>query len=256
MRLEGKVAIVTGAGRGIGRAIAELFAREGCAVTLAARTEKEIAEAANDIVAMGGKAMAVCTDVGKQSDVESMVSRTLEAFGRIDILVNNAGIFRAGDFITTPPAEWDEVVRVNLYGAVHCARAAARSMIAAGGGRIINVSSVHAYRAEPLASAYDVAKGGLDQLTRTLAVELAPHGILVNGIAPGFIDTSMSIVEGTNELETETFRSIYVEHRKIPLARAGQPEEVARVALFLASDDSSYMTGAVIPVDGGLSVTF
>ncbi len=257
MRLEGKVALVTGAGRGIGRAIAELFAREGCAVTLAARSEREVVHAADGITATGGRALPLPADVAQPREAETLVSRTMDEWGRLDILVNNAGIFTPTSFLDSSLEEWEHVVRVNLYGAVHCARSAARAMVAGGrGGRIINVSSIHAYRAEPLSSNYDVSKGGMDQLTRTLAVDLAPHGILVNSIAPGFINTRMAVVDGTNELESDWFREIYVERRKIPLARAAEPEEVAPAALFLASDASSYITGHVLVVDGGLSVTF
>ena len=257
MRLEGKVALITGAGRGIGRAIGELFAREGCAVALAARTEGEVAEVARGITSGGGSALPLPGDVGRPEEAEALVARALEEWGRLDILVNNAGIFSPTSFLDASAEEWDRVVRVNLYGAVSCARAAARAMVAGGrGGRIINVSSIHAYRAEPLSSNYDVSKGGMDQLTRTLAVELAPHGIRVNSIAPGFVDTSMAVVDGANELESPWFKEIYMERRKIPLARAAGPEEVAPPALFLASDESSYITGHVLVVDGGLSVTF
>ncbi len=257
MRLEGKVALVTGAGRGIGRAIAELFAREGCAVTLAARNEREVVDAANGISATGGRALPLPGNVEQPQEAEMLIWRTIEVWGQLDILVNNAGIFAPTSFLDSSLEEWDHVVRVNLYGAVHCARAAARAMVAGGrGGRIINVSSIHAYRAELLSSNYDVSKGGMDQLTRTLAVDLAPYGILVNSIAPGLINTSMAVVDGANELESEWFREIYVERRKIPLARAAEPEEVAPAALFLASDESSYITGHVLVIDGGLSVTF
>ncbi len=257
MRLEGKVALVTGAGRGIGRAIAELFAREGCAVVLAARNGREVADVAGGIEATGGKALPLSGDVGQPQEAKMLVSRTVDDWGRLDILVNNAGIFTPTSFLDSSLEEWDHVVRVNLYGAIHCARAAARVMVAGGqGGRIINVSSIHAYRAEALSSNYDVSKGAMDQLTRSLAIDLAPHHILVNSIAPGFINTSMSVVDGANELESDWFREIYLERRKIPLARAAEPEEVAPAALFLASDESSYITGHVLVVDGGLSVTF
>lgn len=257
MRLQDKVAVVTGAGRGIGRAIAERYAREGASVLLAARTEHEVAAAAEAIQAGGGCAVPFVADVGQQDQVEALVTRAVDEFGRLDIVVNNAAISNQADFLSTPHDEWQRVVQVNLYGAIYGARAGARAMVAGKhGGRIINISSIHSYRAEPLASHYDVAKGGLDQLTRTLAVELAPYGILVNSIAPGFVNTSMSIIDGANELESDWFKDIYVGRRKIPLARAAKPHEIANAALFLASDEASYITGHVLIVDGGLSVTF
>ncbi|MFO7167962.1 MAG: SDR family NAD(P)-dependent oxidoreductase [Chloroflexota bacterium] len=257
-RLAQTVALVTGAGRGIGRAIALRFAAEGAAVAALDRDGEAAAATAGEISAGGGHALALQADIADQAQVQAAVSRVVERFGRLDILVNNAAVSAAGDFIDGPYDAWDRVVQINLYGAIHCARAAAREMIRAGrGGRIVNISSIHSTRAEPGASSYDIAKGGVDQLTRALAVELAPHGIRVNSIAPGFISTSMSIgPDGVNELETDWFRDIYVARRKIPLARPGQPEEVAAAALFLASEESSYITGAVLAVDGGLSVTF
>ncbi|MCB0049486.1 MAG: SDR family oxidoreductase, partial [Caldilinea sp.] len=148
-------------------------------------------------------------------------------------------------------------VDVIFYGAVHCSRAAGKVMVAQGqGGRIVNVSSVNAFLGMAQSSHYNTAKGAVDQLTRCLAVEWAPHGILANGVAPGFVDTPMSIVDGVNELETPDFQEIYVRRRRIPLARAAQPEEIAEVVRFLASDRCSYMTGHTIVVDGGLSITF
>jgi NAD(P)-dependent dehydrogenase (short-subunit alcohol dehydrogenase family) len=149
-------------------------------------------------------------------------------------------------------------MQVNLYGPIHCARAFAPVMIEQGrGGAIVNVSSIHGYRVEPQASAYDVAKGGLDQLTRALALELAPHGIRVNGVAPGFVDTAMAILpDGTSELDGEWFAEHYVGRRKIPMARASRPEEIAAAIAFMASDDASYVNGTTLVVDGGLSITF
>jgi NAD(P)-dependent dehydrogenase (short-subunit alcohol dehydrogenase family) len=258
MRLANHVALVTGAGRGIGQAIALLFAREGAALALLDRDEPTVSATAAQIVAAGGRALAIRADIADQAAVEAAVTRALEYFGHIDVLVNNAGISAPTDFIASAFEDWNRVIQVNLYGAIYCARAVAQRMVAQDrAGRIVNISSIHAHRAEPGASSYDIAKGGLDQLTRALAVELAPHGILVNSIAPGFIDTCMAIgPDGVNELTTDWFQALYVARRKIPIARAGQPEEVAAAALFLASPEASYITGSVLAVDGGLSVTF
>lgn len=256
--LSGQVAVVTGASKGIGYGLAKALAHAGAKVAVMARDMAALERLADEIRAEGGEALPVALDVSQVPQIAPAMERVRDHFGRLDILVNNAAVSAAGDFIDGPYDAWDRVVQINLYGAIHCARAAAREMIRAGrGGRIVNISSIHSTRAEPGASSYDIAKGGVDQLTRALAVELAPHGIRVNSIAPGFISTSMSIgPDGVNELETDWFRDIYVARRKIPLARPGQPEEVAAAALFLASEESSYITGAVLAVDGGLSVTF
>ncbi|MDP8909451.1 MAG: SDR family oxidoreductase, partial [Chloroflexota bacterium] len=229
MRLAGKTALVTGAGRGIGRAISERFAAEGAAVALVARTGSEVDDVAASIRRRGARAIPLAVDIADADQVAVAVGEIEGALGGIDVLVNNAGISEPRAFVGTPHAEWDRVVRVNLYGAIHCARAVAAAMVRRGrGGSIVNISSIHASRAEPLASSYDVAKGGLDQLTRALAVELAPQGIRVNSVAPGFIDTVMAIgPDGVNELETEWFQGVYVAGRRIPLARAGSPDEVA-----------------------------
>lgn len=253
--LSGKVALVTGAARGIGRAVAETLARDGAAVMVADLATSDGAATAAALRAVGARAEFVAADV--TSDAEAMVAAAVATFGRLDILVNNAGIFYNADALATPFDEWHRAVDVIFYGAVHCSRAAGKVMVAQGqGGRIVNVSSVNAFLGMAQSSHYNTAKGAVDQLTRCLAVEWAPHGILANGVAPGFVDTPMSIVDGVNELETPDFQEIYVRRRRIPLARAAQPEEIAEVVRFLASDRCSYMTGHTIVVDGGLSITF
>ena len=257
MRFKDQVAIVTGSSRGIGRATAELLAAEGAAVVVNGLDASEVEGVVAAIRARGGKAAAAAADIAKADTAEWLVATACREFGRVDILVNNAAVFKSHDFIQDAFEEWMNVFEINLLGAVRCARAAAAWMVKAGkSGRIVNVSSVHGFLAENRSSHYDIAKGGLDQLTRTLAVELAPHGILVNGVAPGFVDTPMSVVNGVNELETETFREIYVKRRRIPLARAAQSEEIARVILFLAGPENTYITGENVVVDGGLSITF
>jgi NAD(P)-dependent dehydrogenase (short-subunit alcohol dehydrogenase family) len=257
MRFENKVAVVTGSGRGIGRSTAELLSQEGASVVINGRTQTEIQAVVAAIRKQGGKAIAVRSDLGVADAAEELVATAEREFGGVDILVNNAAIFQAHDFVQDAIADWMKVLEVNLLGAVRCARAAAARMIRAGrGGRIVNVSSVHGFLAENRSSHYDVSKGGMDQLTRTLAVELAPHDILVNGVAPGFVDTAMSVVNGVNELETDTFRDLYVKRRRIPLARAAQPDEIARVILFLAGPENTYITGQSVVADGGLSITF
>ena len=253
--LEGKVALVTGAARGIGQAVAAAFVREGAAVMVADLATSAGEATAAALRASGGRAAFVAADV--TGDADAMVAATVATFGRLDILVNNAGIFYNADALATPFAEWLKAVDVIFYGAFHCSRAAGKVMVEQGqGGRIVNVSSVNAFLGMAQSSHYNTAKGAVDQLTRCLAVEWAPHGILVNGVAPGFVDTPMSIVDGVNELETPDFQEIYVRRRRIPLARAAQPEEIAEVVRFLASDRCTYITGHTIVVDGGLSITF
>ncbi|HQY94777.1 SDR family NAD(P)-dependent oxidoreductase [Caldilinea sp.] len=253
--LGGKVALVTGAARGIGRAVAEVFVREGAAVMIADLADSDGAATAATLRDAGGQAAYTAADVTQ--DAEAMVAATVATFGRLDILVNNAGIFYNADALIAPFADWLKAVDVIFYGAFHCSRAAGRVMVAQGqGGRIVNVSSVNAFLGMAQSSHYNTAKGAVDQLTRCLAVEWAPHGILVNGVAPGFVDTPMSIVAGVNELETPDFQDIYVRRRRIPLARAAQPAEIAEAVCFLASPHCSYITGHTIVVDGGLSVTF
>jgi NAD(P)-dependent dehydrogenase (short-subunit alcohol dehydrogenase family) len=248
------VALVTGAASGIGRATAAALVREGAAVVIAdiQRATGEAAAAA--LGAAGGSVAFVAADVTR--DAESMTAAAVEHFGRLDILVNNAGIFYPADFLATPFEEWRRAVDVMYFGTYHCAQAAARLMVQQGGGRIVNISSVNAFLGAPLSSHYNSAKGAIDQLTRCLAVELAPHGILVNGVAPGFVETPMAVVDGVNEHETPDFQAFYVRRRRIPLARPAQPEEIAEAVVFLASPRCTYITGHTVVVDGGLTATF
>lgn len=253
--LGGKVALVTGAARGIGRAVAEVFVREGAAVMIADLAGSDGAATAATLCDMGGQAAYTAADVTQ--DAEAMVAATVKYFGRLDILVNNAGIFYNADALATSFDDWLKAVDVIFYGAFHCSRAAGRVMVAQGqGGRIVNVSSINGFLGMGQSSHYNTAKGAVDQLTRCLAVEWAPHNILINGVAPGFVDTPMSIVDGVNELETPDFQEIYVRRRRIPLARAAQPTEIAEAVCFLVSPRCSYITGHTIVVDGGLSITF
>jgi len=253
--LRGKVALVTGAARGIGRAIAEVFVCAGAAVMIADLPNSDGAATAEELNRAGGQATFVAADVTQ--DAEAMVAATVARFGRLDILVNNAGVFYPADALTTPFATWLRAVDVIYHGTFLCSQAAGRVMAAQGqGGRIVNISSVNAFLGAAHSSHYNSAKGAVDQLTRCLAVEWAPYGILVNSVAPGFVETPMAIVDGVNEHETPDFQEFYVRRRRIPLARPAQPAEIAEAVLFLASPRCTYITGHTLVVDGGLSVTF
>ena len=248
MRLENKVAVVTGSSSGIGEAIALAFAAEGAAVVVNYSRHEDAAQKVLDkIEAAGGKGLVVGADVSDPKEVEAMVQQSVGAFGRLDIMVNNAGMERKMPFLETPFEVWQETIAVNLTGAWLGCQAAAKQMVAQGeGGRIINVSSVHEDLAMPTNSPYCATKGGVRMLMRTLAVELAPHDITVNNIAPGAIETPMDAPLEQNPDEMKVLLS------EIPLGRMGKPEEVANLALFLASDDSSYVTGSTLFVDGGM----
>ncbi|HAJ37883.1 MAG TPA: NAD(P)-dependent oxidoreductase [Chloroflexi bacterium] len=253
--LSGKVALVTGAARGIGRAVAEVFVRAGAAVMIADLPDSDGATTAASLSRAGGQAAFTAADVTR--DAAAMTAATVERFGRLDILVNNAGIFYNADALSTPFDAWLRAVEVIYHGTFLCSQAAGRVMAAQKqGGRIINISSVNAFLGMANSSHYNSAKGAVDQLTRCLAVEWAPHGILVNSVAPGFVETPMAIVDGVNEHETPDFQEFYVRRRRIPLARPAQPEEIAEVVGFLASPRCTYITGQSIVVDGGLSITF
>jgi glucose 1-dehydrogenase len=247
MRLRDKAALVTGAANGIGLACARAFAAEGAKVMIADVDGKGAAAAAESIRASGGDASSVACDVSRKAEVERAVAATAQAFGRIDILVANAGIVHAAEFLELEEADFDRVLAVNLKGVFLAGQAAARRMVAqGGGGAIINMSSVNAVLAIPNQVPYVVSKGGINQLTKVMALALAPHGIRVNAIGPGTIltDLAKKAVLGNREAERRILS-------RTPLGRMGQPEEVAGVAVFLASDDASYLTGQSIYPDGG-----
>ena len=248
MRLENKVAVITGSSKGIGRAIALSFAREGAAVAVDYRRHPDEArEVVKDIESSGGRALALKADVSEQDDVRTLVRQTTREFGRLDIMVNNAGMEEKMPFLETPLEVFERAMAVNLTGAWLGCQEAAGQMVSQGeGGRIINVSSVHEDRPMPTNSPYCAAKGGLRMLMRTIAVELAPHSITVNNIAPGAIETPINENLEDNPGQMRELLS------EIPLGRIGQPEEVAEMALYLASDAASYVTGSTFVIDGGM----
>jgi glucose 1-dehydrogenase len=248
MQLKDKTAIVTGASSGIGRSIALAFAREGAAVTVNyARDAEGAASTVKEIEDGGGRAVAVRADVSKPEDVKALVERAVKELGGLDIIVNNAGVEHKMPFLETPLEVWEEIIAVNLTGPWLGCQEAARQMVGQGApGRIINVSSVHEDLPMPTNSPYCAAKGGLRMLTRTIAVELAPHGITVNNVAPGAVATPMDATLEANAGQIEELLS------EIPLGRMGRPEEVASLAVYLASDAASYVTGSTFVIDGGM----
>jgi len=253
--LAGKVALVTGAASGIGRATAHALTREGATVVIADRDATHGPIVVGMLNDTGGQALFVHADVTR--DAVAMVDASVAHFGRLDILVNNAGIFYPADLLDIAFDEWMRAVDVMYLGTFRCSQAAVRQMVRQGdGGRIVNISSVNAFLGMAQSSHYNSAKGAIDQLTRCMAVELAPHGILVNSVAPGFVETPMAVVNGVNEHETPEFQEFYVRRRRIPLARPAMPEEIAEAVLFLASPRTTYITGHTLVVDGGLTITF
>ena len=244
MRLEGKNAIVTGGGRGIGREIGRRFAAEGAHLLLADIDGDHARAAAEEIVAAGGQAAPCTADLGLPAGAAHLFETAAACFGdRLDILINNAGIAHHGAFLDLPFADWERVLRNNLTSAFLCAQGAARIMAAhGGGGRIVNIGSISGQRGSYGRTAYGVTKAGIHQMTRIMAVELGPRGITVNAIAPGPIDTGITSMGPDQERR-------YLE--RIPLERFGHARDIAGAALFLASDEAAYLTGSVVNVDGG-----
>lgn len=247
--LHGKVALVTGASRGIGRAIALRLARAGARVVVCSRKRENVAPVAEEIRAGGGEALALEAHVGQTEQVEALVARTMEAFGRIDIAVNNAATNpHFGPILTADEGQWDKILDTNVKSAFRVAKAVVPHMQAQGGGKIINIASVAGLRPSPAMGVYSVSKAALIMLTQVLAVELAPFNIQVNAVAPGVIKTRFSqVLWQTPALAEQILKGT-------PAGRFGEPEEVAGVALFLASPASDYITGAVFLVDGGMNV--
>jgi NAD(P)-dependent dehydrogenase (short-subunit alcohol dehydrogenase family) len=246
MRLQGKVALITGGSLGIGRAIALCYAREGAKVAIVGRGRQALEEAVREIAAAGGEAVYEVADVQDAGQVERMIDRVVERWGRIDILVNNAGICNEAKFLDITEEEWDLHLNINLKGAFLVSRLVAQLMADRGaGGSIIHVSSVNGMKAEANQAHYNVSKAGMNMLAMSMALELAPYGIRVNALCPGFIETRL-----TKALIDDA--PAFAEYVKsIPLGRVGQPEDLNGAALFLASDESLYMTGHCLVVDGG-----
>lgn len=243
--LTNKTAIVTGASRGIGKAIAMELAKKGANIVVNfAGNQSRAEEVVSDIKTLGCDAFAYQADVANSEEVNAMMKEAISRFGSIDILVNNAGITRDNLLMRMKEHEWDDVINTNLKGVFNCAKAVTRQMMKQRSGRIINVSSVVGVMGNPGQANYVAAKAGVIGLTKSLARELASRGVLVNAVAPGFISTDM-----TDELTPESKEAMLAQ---IPLAALGEPEQIAKVVRFLASEDAAYMTGQTIHVDGGM----
>ena len=254
MKLRGQVAIVTGGARGIGRAIAIAFAREGARVVVADIRMELANETAAEIERIGSDALAVEVDVSNVDDLDRMVKTAFGHFSRIDILCNNAGIGGGtGDFFAYTELDWDRTIAINLKSAFFASQMVARVMIDSGhGGAILNTASTSAYIASSRATIpYDVSKAGIRHMTVSLAAHLADHGIRVNAIAPGTIETELGLMPGVDP-EARRIRLAKRAQERIPLKRLGQPEDLAGASVFLCSDDASYITGHVLVVDGGI----
>jgi NAD(P)-dependent dehydrogenase (short-subunit alcohol dehydrogenase family) len=248
MRLTGKTALITGGNVGIGEAIARLFAREGAAVTITGRRKDLLDKVAAGIVSQKGRAIVVAGSVTDEGHARSAVEQAVRAFGKLDILINNAGIGAFGKLLhETDDATWNEVLEINLTGSFRMARAAIPAMLKSGGGSIVNISSVASLAGIPLLAAYAASKGGLDALTRAVAVDYAKQGIRCNSICPGLVDTPMAAPLIGDPARLADVMANY------PLGRPGSPEEVANMALYLASDESAWVTGAIFPIDGGMT---
>jgi NAD(P)-dependent dehydrogenase (short-subunit alcohol dehydrogenase family) len=246
MRLQHDVAIVTGGGRGIGSEIARRFGAEGAQVVVADLDVAAASDTAELINQAGGQAMAFRVDIAEPTEVQRLIDETLARFQRLDVLVNNAGIGLNKPFLTTTLEEWELQIKVNLTGTFLCGQAAARAMASAGGGRIVNVASISGQRGGQGRAAYGAAKAGVILLTKVMAVELSPLGVRVNAISPGPVDTDQS-----RATHTPSTRQAYYD--RIPVGRYGERAEIASAALFLASADSSFVSGHVLNVDGGFN---
>jgi len=247
MRLKDRVAIVTGASKGIGKGIALRYAKEGAAVVLASRSKDILDAIAEEINRYGGRAMAIKVDVMSPHDVERMVERTIEEYGSLDIMVNNAGISMAHPSEHLPAEDWDRALKTDLYGVFYGCQSAARRMIKQNcGGCIVNITSMYGIVAAPMRAAYCASKAASNMLTKVLAVEWAQKNIRVNAIAPGYVRTEL-----VEELIERGVMPLEAIQKRTPQGRIGRVEDILSAAVFLASDESSYITGSVVTIDGG-----
>lgn len=244
MELDGKVALITGAAQGIGKAIALMLAKNGADIVVSDINLEKAQETSREIEAMGRRSMAIKVDVSKSEEVEQMVEKIINEFGKIDILVNNAGITRDKLILRMTEEDWDAVLNVNLKGTFNCTKAVIRHMSKQKSGKIVNIASVSGEMGNPGQANYSASKAGVIGFTKTIAREFAQRGINVNAIAPGYIETPMTDV--LPEKVKEELKKM------IPLERLGKPEDVAQAVLFLVSEASSYITGQVLNVNGGL----
>ncbi len=252
-QMDRKIVIILGGSSGIGKSTAHRFAKEGWLVVIASSNLEKAQEAKNELVGEGHLVFEL--DVRNEGHLERFFQNIKSHFTVFDVLINSVGVSESIPALTADFSSWDNALQVMLYGTVKSCRLLVPLL--KDGGRIINITSIHAFRVENGSSAYGMAKAAITQFTKSLALELASRNILANTIAPGFIDTPMSIdSSGQNELTTEWFHDNYIAYDHLPLKRAGRPDEVAGVAYFLSGPDSSYMTGTVVVVDGGLTITF
>lgn len=251
-RFEGKNIIVTGAGQGIGRAIAARFAAEGAEVLLLGRRRDPLENAVREIEAEGGRAFAHPADVSDPDQVQAAVTAAIARWGRIDVLVNNAGLAEEAPFLEVEVASWDRVLGTNLRGAFLMAQAVAREQVSTGGGSIVHISSIDASGGDGPYASYNASKAGLLGLSRTMAFELAPHGIRVNCVSPGFTHTEMT----ESAVPPEMMDYLVNRFDRVPMGRLVKPEEIAAACAFLASDDASAITGIDLTVDCGLTANW
>ena len=255
--LKDTVTIVTGAGQGLGRSVSLEFVDEGSTVALLERNSETLHAVAAEIREKGGACEPYELDITDYDAYRSVVADLIAKFGKIDAIVNNAAVTLAYSTILEDTLEdWRRTVAINLEAVYMGSKLVAPHMAERGGGRIISIASVQGFAASGEVGPYNAAKGGIIALTKSMAVELGPSNILVNAVAPGFMRTPMSIIDGVDETETPEFREWYVEKRRIPLQRTGYPEDMAGTVVFLASKYCRYMTGQVLVVDGGLTSTF
>ncbi len=247
-RLQGKVALITGGNAGIGEAIARRFAREGASVVVTGRRKDLLDQIVADIAREGGRAVSVAGSVADETHARAAVDQAVRTFGKLDVLVNNAGIGAFGKQLhETDDATWDEVLAVNLTGAFRMTRASVPAMLEAGGGSIINISSIASLVGIPMLAAYSASKGGMDSLTRCTAIDYAKQGIRCNAVTAGLVDTPMAASLINDPEKLAWVMNMY------PMGRPGKPEEVASLVLYLASDESAWVTGGLFPIDGGMT---